>query len=58
MSLKVIFINGNIGAGKETMLQYLDESLTNRGIKGVLHPRPVFGLFLHFSQKLQHIGNK
>ena len=33
MSLKVIFINGNIGAGKETMLQYLDESLTNRGIK-------------------------
>ena len=26
--------------------------------KGVLHPRPVFGLFLHFSQKLQHIGNK
>ena len=27
-------------------------------IKGVLHPRPVFGLFLHFSQKLQHIGNK
>ena len=27
------------------------------GFKGVLHPRPVFGLFLHFSQKLQHIGN-
>ena len=26
--------------------------------KGVLHTRPVFGLFLHFSQKLQHIGNK
>ena len=26
--------------------------------KGVLHPRPVFGLFLHFSLKLQHIGNK
>ena len=26
--------------------------------KGVLHPRPVFGLFLHFYQKLQHIGNK
>ena len=26
--------------------------------KGVLHPRLVFGLFLHFSQKLQHIGNK
>ena len=29
-----------------------------RSFKGVLHPRPVFGLFLHFSQKLQHIGNK
>ena len=27
-------------------------------LKGVLHPRLVFGLFLHFSQKLQHIGNK
>ena len=27
-------------------------------LKGVLHPRPDFGLFLHFSQKLQHIGNK
>ena len=27
-------------------------------MKGVLHPRPVFGLFMHFSQKLQHIGNK
>ena len=26
--------------------------------KGVLHPRSVFGLFLHFSQKLQHIGYK
>ena len=26
--------------------------------KGVLHPRPVFWLFMHFSQKLQHIGNK
>ena len=31
--------------------------ITN-AFKGVLHPRPVFGLFLHFSQKLQHIGNK
>ena len=35
------------------------KSLFNwKSIKGVLHPRPVFGLFLHFSQKLQHIGNK
>ena len=33
--------------------------LFQRGeIKGVLHPRLVFELFLHFSQKLQHIGNK
>ena len=31
---------------------------TYNPVKGVLHPRPVFGLFLHFSQKLQHIGNK
>ena len=27
-------------------------------VNGVLHPRLVFGLFLHFSQKLQHIGDK
>ena len=27
-------------------------------IKGVLHHRPVLWLFMHFSQKLQHIGNK
>ena len=27
-------------------------------IKGVLHPRPFFWLFMHFSQKLQHISNK
>ena len=39
-------------------------SVTQRSIsqenafKGVLHPRAVFGLFLHFSQKLQHIGIK
>ena len=32
--------------------------LVNMYVKGVLHPRSVFGLFLHFSQKLQHIGNK
>ena len=35
-----------------------DLSCGTRYIKGVLHPRLVFGLFLHFSQKLQHIGNK
>ena len=27
-------------------------------INGVLHPRPVLGLFLHFSQKLQYIADK
>ena len=27
-------------------------------LKGVLHPRPVFWLFMYFSQKLQHIGDK
>ena len=30
----------------------------NNAFKGVLHPWPVFWLFMHFSQKLQHIGNK
>ena len=33
MSIKVIFISGNIGSGKETILRYLHESLTNRNIK-------------------------
>ena len=32
--------------------------VNNTYFKGVLHPRPVFGLFLHFSQKLQYIGDK
>ena len=27
-------------------------------LKGVLHPRPLLGLFVHFSQKLQHIGDQ
>ena len=27
-------------------------------VKGVLHPSAVFGLFLHISQKQQHIGDK
>ena len=26
--------------------------------QGVLHPRPILWLFMHFSQKLQHIGDK
>ena len=36
----------------------VSEKVTERCFKGVLHPRPVFGLFMHFSQNLQHIGNK
>ena len=36
----------------------LQNKIRNMELKGVLHPRLVFGLFLHFSQKLQHIGNK
>ena len=36
---------------------YLFFYFVNIYVKGVLHPRPVFGLFLHFSQKLQHIDN-
>ena len=35
-----------------------DISVSTCQFKGVLHPRSVFGLLLHFSQKLQHIGNK
>ena len=36
----------------ETTLAFLFD------FKGVLHPRPVFWLLMHFSQKLQHIGSK
>ena len=32
-SLRVIFINGNISSGKETILRYLQAVLTNRNIK-------------------------
>ena len=39
-------------------LKYKFNRFCNRSLKGVLHPRPVFGLFMHFPQKLQHIGNK
>ena len=35
--------------------QHLDKL---KEVKGVLHPWPVFWLIMHFSQKLQHIGNK
>ena len=36
----------------------IDVELRSFAFKGVLHPRAVFGLFLHLSQKLQHIGDK
>ena len=39
-------------------MAYGEKAHSFDSIKGVLHPRLVFGLFLHFSQKLQHIGNK
>ena len=35
-----------------------NNDLFKKNVKGVLHPRAVFKLFLHFSQKLQHIGDK
>ena len=41
----------------EQELEEINQKRANY-LKGVLHPRLVFGLFLHFSQKLQHIGNK
>ena len=31
--MQKVFINGNIGSGKETILRYLQEVLTNRNIK-------------------------
>ena len=37
------------------------KSFQNMGtckFKGVLHPRPIFWLFEHFSQKLQHMADK
>ena len=55
----------NWGFGKKWSLKFMisdspfnEENWQNVLIKGVLHPRSVFGLFLHFSQKPQHIGNK
>ena len=36
------------------ILKQIDVSV----LKGLLHPWPVFWLFMHFSQKLHHIGNK
>ena len=40
-SLRVIFINGNIGSGKETILRYLQEVLTNGNIKAKTILEPV-----------------
>ena len=41
-----------------SFLQSKSAFKVNLKVKGVLHPRLVFGLFLHFSQKLKHTGNK
>ena len=40
--------------------EYLEKLLFeyDTAIKGVLHPRPILLLFVHFSQKLQHLGEK
>ena len=37
---------------------YISFKLDLNFIKGVLHPWPILWLFMHFSQKLQHIGDK
>ena len=34
------------------------DSNFNEAVKGVLHPRPILWLFVHFYQKLQHIDDK
>ena len=34
------------------------EKKNQNTFKGVLHPRPVFWMFMHFSRKVQHISNK
>jgi deoxyadenosine/deoxycytidine kinase len=39
--MKVIFVNGNIGAGKETVMNFLQEVLTNKGHKVKLILEPV-----------------
>ena len=43
---------------KNQMLGTMEPPLMQLSAKGVLHPWPVLWLFIHFSQKLQHIGNK
>ena len=59
---KQIQTNLNLYEGFITNLQTdskkFEEPYQFYNVKGVLHLRPVFGLFMHFSQKLQHIGNK
>ena len=39
--MKVIFVNGNIGAGKETVMNFFQEVLTNKGHKVKLILEPV-----------------
>ena len=51
-----LYVSGIVVLGGQSSHFYIIVNLG--GLKGVLHPRPVFGLFMHFSQNLQHIGNK
>ena len=55
MEKSLIF--SKIGQTSESKFLSIFKLILNE-FKGVLHPRSVFGLFLYFSQKLQHIGNK
>ena len=41
MAPQVIFVNGNIGSGKETIIRHLQEVLTNRGCKVKIILEPV-----------------
>ena len=45
----------SINGGK---CDYIPGKISGPAFKGVLHPWPIFGLFMHFSQKLQPIGDK
>ena len=42
----------------QILLCFHDITVYKRQLKGVLHPWPTLWLFMHFSQKLQHIGDK
>ena len=56
----ILFIVGDIDSikGDDSGYQMPSHGPQKQWIKGVLHPRPILWLFVHFSQKLQHIGDK